>query len=100
MYRTTCRYTKTPLVQHILEDKATTAEVLARTPMRRVAEPEEVSGKAHAHPLYSLNFRTAHHHDLLLLHGQQKSCDLLHQELVCMWCADRLQIWLGHLLKA
>ena len=66
--------------------------------MRRVAEPEEVSGKAHVHLLYSLNSHTAQQ-NLLLLHGcmaaWQKSCDLLHHGLVRMRCADPLYIWHG-----
>ena len=36
-------YTKTPLVASLLEDKTYLDEVLARTPIKRVAEPEEVA---------------------------------------------------------
>jgi len=36
-------YIRTPLVEPVLNDKALLAEVLARTPLQRVGEPEEVS---------------------------------------------------------
>lgn len=37
-------YTQTPLVKTLLEDKAYLNEVLSRTPMNRIAHPEEVAG--------------------------------------------------------
>ncbi len=37
-------YIRTPLVEPVLNDKDLLAEVLARTPLQRVGEPEEVSG--------------------------------------------------------
>jgi len=36
-------YTKTPLVEHLLQDHHYLKEILDRTPMRRVAEPEEIA---------------------------------------------------------
>ena len=36
-------YTATPLAQQVLQNKEFEAEVLSRTPMRRVAQPEEVA---------------------------------------------------------
>ena len=36
-------YTRTPLAEQVLKDKAYTEEILARTPMGRIAEPEEVA---------------------------------------------------------
>lgn len=36
-------YTKTPMVEHLLEDKKYRKDILARTPMKRIAEPEEVA---------------------------------------------------------
>ncbi len=36
-------YTKTPLVQNLLEDENYLREIIERTPLRRVAEPEEVA---------------------------------------------------------
>ena len=36
-------YTKTPMVEKLFEDKAYLNDVLARTPMKRIAEPEEVA---------------------------------------------------------
>ena len=36
-------YTKTPLVQHLLDDQDYMKEIIERTPLRRVAEPEEVA---------------------------------------------------------
>ncbi len=37
-------YIRTPLVEPVLNDKDLLAEVLVRTPLQRVGEPEEVSG--------------------------------------------------------
>ena len=37
-------YTLTPLAQQVLQDKEYEAMVLARTPLKRVAQPDEVSG--------------------------------------------------------
>ena len=37
-------YTRTPLVEGVLSDPPYRAEVLSRTPMKRIAEPEEVAG--------------------------------------------------------
>jgi len=37
-------YTKTPLVEALLQDKKYLKDILDRTPMKRVAEPEEVAG--------------------------------------------------------
>jgi Tropinone reductase 1 len=39
-------YTRTPLVEKLLEDKNYLANILARTPMGRIAEPEEVASVA------------------------------------------------------
>ena len=36
-------YTNTPLAKQVLKDEAYSARVLARTPMGRVGEPEEVA---------------------------------------------------------
>jgi Tropinone reductase 1 len=36
-------YTRTPLVEPLLENEAYKAEVLDRTPMGRIGEPEEVA---------------------------------------------------------
>lgn len=37
-------YTLTPLAQQVLQDKEYEAMVLSRTPLKRVAKPDEVSG--------------------------------------------------------
>lgn len=37
-------YTLTPLAQQVLQDKEYEAKVLSRTPLKRVAQPDEVSG--------------------------------------------------------
>lgn len=37
-------YTLTPLAQQVLQDKEYEAMVLSRTPLKRVAQPDEVSG--------------------------------------------------------
>ena len=39
-------YTRTPLVEKLLEDKDYLADILERTPMGRIAEPEEVASVA------------------------------------------------------
>ncbi|MBN2180843.1 MAG: SDR family oxidoreductase [Sedimentisphaerales bacterium] len=39
-------YTRTPLVEKLLEDKDYLADILARTPMGRIAEPQEVASVA------------------------------------------------------
>lgn len=39
-------YTKTPLVEHLLKDKNYLRDIIARTPLGRVAEPEEVAAPA------------------------------------------------------
>ena len=39
-------YTRTPLVQHLLDDKDYLAAIIDRTPMGRIAEPEEVAAVA------------------------------------------------------
>ena len=39
-------YTRTPLAEQVLRDKAYAEQVLARTPMGRIAEPEEVAAVA------------------------------------------------------
>ena len=36
-------YTRTPLAEPVLQDPARLARILARTPLGRVAEPEEVA---------------------------------------------------------
>ena len=38
-------YTLTPLAQQVLQDKEYEAKVLSRTPLKRIAQPNEVSGK-------------------------------------------------------
>lgn len=38
-------YTLTPLAQQVLQDKEYEAKVLSRTPLKRVAQPDEVSGE-------------------------------------------------------
>lgn len=38
-------YTLTPLAQQVLQDKEYEAKVLSRTPLKRIAQPSEVSGK-------------------------------------------------------
>lgn len=38
-------YTVTPLVEQYLQDKPTMDQIIARTPLERVAYPPEVSGK-------------------------------------------------------
>ena len=38
-------YTLTPLAQQFLQDKEYEAKVLSRTPLKRVAQPDEVSGE-------------------------------------------------------
>ena len=35
---------ETPLVAHIMNDKPRMDSIMARTPMRRIAQPDEVSG--------------------------------------------------------
>ena len=40
-------YTLTPLAQQVLQDKEYETKVLSRTPLRRVAQPNEVSGRLH-----------------------------------------------------
>ena len=39
-------YTRTPLVQQLMEDKQYVAAILDRTPLGRIAEPEEVAAVA------------------------------------------------------
>ncbi len=39
-------YIRTPLAETVLKDEAYAAEVIARTPMRRVGEPREVAAVA------------------------------------------------------
>jgi tropinone reductase I len=39
-------YTRTPLVQQLMEDKQYVAEIINRTPLGRIAEPEEVAAVA------------------------------------------------------
>lgn len=39
-------YTLNPLAHQVLSDKEYEAKVLSRTPLKRVAQPEEVSGRA------------------------------------------------------
>ena len=39
-------YTKTPLVEHLFKDKKYLADIISRTPLGRVADPEEVAAPA------------------------------------------------------
>jgi len=39
-------YTKTPMVEHLLKDKSYLHDILQRTPMKRIADPEEVASVA------------------------------------------------------
>jgi Tropinone reductase 1 len=39
-------YTRTPLVEGLLQNEEYVGKILARTPMRRIAEPEEVAAAA------------------------------------------------------
>jgi tropinone reductase I len=39
-------YTKTPLVEHLFQDKQYLKDIISRTPLGRVAEPEEVAAPA------------------------------------------------------
>ena len=50
-------YTLTPLAQQVLQDKEYEAMVLSRTPLKRVAQPDEVSGgQTVQHPRVNQNF--------------------------------------------
>ena len=38
-----CRYTETPLVGGLLENKELVSNIIARTPMKRIAQPVEIA---------------------------------------------------------